>query len=196
MRNILIFLAVLAVIGLWLKSTYNGFVPAEENVKNKWADVQNVYQRRADLIPNLVNTVKGAANFEQKTLTDVIDARAKATSIKLDAKDLTPEKLAEFQQAQQGLSGALGRLMMITENYPQLKANQNFIDLQTQLEGTENRVTVARKDYNESVASYNNTVRRFPANVIAGLFKFGVKPPFEADAASQKAPEVDFESKK
>ncbi len=192
MRNIIIALAILAVIGLWLKNTYNGFVPAEENVKQKWADVQNQYQRRAELIPNLVSTVKGAANFEQKTLTDVIDARAKATSIKLDAKDLTPEKLAEYQQAQQGLSGALGRLMMITENYPQLKANQNFIDLQAQLEGTENRVTVARKDYNESVAGYNNTVRRFPANIIAGIFKFGEKPPFAADDASQKAPTVDF----
>lgn len=195
MRNILIIVAIVAVIGLWLKGTYNGFIPADENVKQKWADVQNVYQRRADLIPNLVNTVKGAANFEQKTLTDVVDARARATAIQLNAKDLTPEKLAEYQSAQQGLSGALGKLMMITENYPQLKANQGFLDLQAQLEGTENRVTVARKDFNEAVASYNNTVRKFPANLIAGLFDFKAKPTFQADAASQKTPEVNFENK-
>jgi LemA protein len=165
-------------------------------VKKTWAEVQNQYQRRADLIPNLVNTVKGAANFEQKTLTDVIEARAKATQMNVNANDLTPEKLKEFQAAQGQLSQALGRLMMITENYPQLKANQNFLDLQTQLEGTENRTTVARKDYNNSVEIYNSSVRKFPVNMIAGMFDLKVRPTFEADQAAQKAPTVDFEQKK
>ena len=154
--------------------------------------MQNQYQRRADLIPNLVNTVKGAANFEQKTLTDVIEARAKATQMNVNANDLTPEKLKEFQAAQGQLSQAMGRLMVVSEQYPTLQANKNFQDLQVQLEGTENRITVARNDYNESVKEFNIGVRKFPMNLIAGLFKMSTKPTFEADAASQKAPSVQF----
>jgi LemA protein len=196
MKNVLIVLGIIAVFAFWVMSKYNGLVPLDENVKKTWAEVQNQYQRRADLIPNLVNTVKGAANFEQKTLTDVIEARAKATQMNVNANDLTPEKLKEFQAAQGQLSQALGRLMMITENYPQLKANQNFLDLQTQLEGTENRTTVARKDYNNSVEIYNSSVRKFPVNMIAGMFDLKVRPTFEADQAAQKAPTVDFEQKK
>jgi LemA protein len=154
--------------------------------------VQNQYQRRADLIPNLVNTVKGAANFEQKTLTDVIEARAKATQMNVNAGDLSPEKIKEFQAAQGQLSQVLGRLMMITENYPTLKANENFLKLQDDLSGTENRITVARKDYNNSVESYNTEVRKFPVNMIAGMFNLKERPTFEADAAAQKAPTVNF----
>jgi LemA protein len=194
MKNLLIVLAVLLVIGLWFKNTYNGFITPDETVKKSWAEVQNQYKRRSDLIPNIVNSVKGAANFEQKTLTDVIEARAKATAITVDPTNITPEKLKEFQAAQQGLSGALGRLMMVTENYPQLRANENFLKLQTELEGTENRVTRARTEFNESVMGFNTVVRRFPANIIAGFFgnKFKEKAAFKADAADQKAPTVDF----
>lgn len=192
MKNVLIILAILAVVFFIGKSTYNGLIGKDETVKKYWAEVQNQYQRRSDLIGNLVNTVKGAANFEQKTLTDVINARASATQMKVDINDLTPEKLAQFQAAQGQLSQALGRLMMITENYPDLKANKNFLDLQAQLEGTENRVTVARKDYNESVQDYNIKVRSFPTNFFAGMFGMKARPTFEADAASQKAPEVKF----
>lgn len=192
MKKGIIALVVLALLAFWMISKYNGLVPLDENVKKNWAEVQNQYQRRADLIPNLVNTVKGAANFEQKTLTDVIEARAKATQMNVNAGDLTPEKLKEFQAAQGQLSQALGRLMMITENYPELKANQNFLDLQTQLEGTENRITVARKDYNGSVEKYNSSVRKFPVNMLAGFFKLEMRPTFEADAAAQKVPTVNF----
>jgi LemA protein len=194
MKNLLIVLAVLLVIGLWFKNTYNGFITPDETVKKAWSEVQNQYKRRSDLIPNIVNSVKGAANFEQKTLTDVIEARAKATAITVDPTNITPEKLKEFQAAQQGLSGALGRLMMVTENYPQLRANENFLKLQTELEGTENRVTRARTEFNESVMGFNTVVRRFPANIIAGFFgtKFKEKAGFEAEAADQKAPTVDF----
>lgn len=192
MKKGVIVLAILAILGLWMWSSYNGLVPKDENVKEKWAKVQNQYQRRADLIPNLVNTVKGAANFEQKTLTDVIEARAKATQMNVNANDLTPEKLKEFQAAQGQLSQAMGRLMVVSEQYPTLQANKNFQDLQVQLEGTENRITVARNDYNESVKEFNIGVRKFPMNLIAGLFKMSTKPTFEADAASQKAPSVQF----
>lgn len=192
MKKWIIPVAIIAVLALWMVSKYNGLVPLDENVKKTWAEVQNQYQRRADLIPNLVNTVKGAANFEQKTLTDVIEARAKATQMTVKAEDLTPEKLQEFQAAQGQLSQALGRLMMITENYPDLKANQNFRDLQTQLEGTENRITVARKDFNTSVETYNSSVRKFPTNLMAGMFGLKTRPTFEADAAAQKVPTVQF----
>lgn len=192
MKKGIIALVVVAILAFWMISKYNGLVPLDENVKKNWAEVQNQYQRRADLIPNLVNTVKGAANFEQKTLTDVIEARAKATQMNVNAGDLTPEKLKEFQAAQGQLSQALGRLMMITENYPELKANQNFLDLQTQLEGTENRITVARKDYNTSVENYNSSVRKFPVNMLAGMFNLKMRPTFEADAAAQKVPTVNF----
>ena len=192
MKKGVIVIVIIAILGLWMWSSYNGLVPKDENVKEKWAKVQNQYQRRADLIPNLVNTVKGAANFEQKTLTDVIEARAKATQMNVNANDLTPEKLKEFQAAQGQLSQAMGRLMVVSEQYPTLQANKNFQDLQVQLEGTENRITVARNDYNESVKEFNIGVRKFPMNLIAGLFKMSTKPTFEADAASQKAPSVQF----
>ncbi len=194
MKKVLIALGIIAALAFWIGSKYNSIIPLDENVKKSWAEVQNQYQRRADLIPNLVNTVKGAANFEQKTLTDVIEARAKATQMKVDIDDLTPEKLQQYQAAQGQLGSALGRLMMITENYPELKANQNFLDLQSQLEGTENRVTVARKDYNNSVEKYNNKVRRFPMNLFAGVFGMKTRTTFEAEAKAQTAPTVDFGS--
>ncbi|MDH7464023.1 LemA family protein [Chitinophagaceae bacterium 26-R-25] len=167
-------------------------VSQEENVKGKWGNVQNQYQRRSDLVPNLVNTVKGAANFEQETLTKVIEARAKATSVQINANDLSPEKIAQFQQAQGELSGALSRLLVSVEAYPTLKANQNFLDLQAQLEGTENRITVARKDFNDAVQEYNSSIRTFPNNFYAGWFGFKSKGYFEAQAGSDKAPEVKF----
>ena len=167
-------------------------VTLDENVKNKWANVQSDYQRRADLIPNLVSTVKGAANFEQETLTGVIEARAKATSVQVDPTNITPEKLAEFQQAQAGVSSALGRLLAVVENYPDLKANQNFRDLQAQLEGTENRIKVSRNDFNTAVQQYNSTVRTFPNNIFAGMFGFKAKEGFQAEAGAEKAPQVQF----
>ncbi len=173
-------------------NTYNSLIGLDENVKNKWAAVQSQYQRRADLIPNLVNTVKGEANFERGTLNDVISARARATQITVNPDDLTPEKVQQFQQAQGQLSQALGRLLMVTENYPNLRANEGFRNLQVQLEGTENRITVARNDFNTSVQEYNTRVRRFPANIFAGMLGFSPKTPFEADAGSQNAPDVDF----
>ena len=192
LRKIQHFILV-AFVGISLSSCgYNDIVTKQEAVSGAWSQVQNVYQRRADLIPNLVNTVKGAANFEQKTLTDVMEARAKATQITLKADELTPEKVAQYQQAQQGLSSALGRLMMVSENYPQLKANQNFLELQNQLEGTENRITVERMKFNEAVQDYNTYIQKFPTNLTAKWFDFDKKGYFEADAASQKAPTVQF----
>lgn len=171
---------------------YNDMVSKQEAVSGAWGQVQNVYQRRADLIPNLVNTVKGAANFEQKTLTDVMEARAKATQVTLKADDLSPEKVAQYQQAQQGLSSALSRLMVVSENYPNLKANQNFLELQSQLEGTENRITVERMKFNETVQDYNTYIQKFPNNLTAKWFDFAKKGYFAADVASQKAPAVQF----
>ncbi|MBP9932751.1 MAG: LemA family protein [Chitinophagaceae bacterium] len=191
-KGLLALLIIVGVLAIWAWRAYNGLVPMDENVKEKWAKVQSQYQRRADLIPNLVNTVKGAANFEQKTLTDVIEARAKATQMKVDANDLSPEKLQEFQAAQGQLSQALGRLMMITENYPELKATEQFRDLSVQLEGTENRITTARNDFNESVKDYNTKARRFPLNLFASLFGMKAKSMFEADPNAQKAPTVQF----
>jgi LemA protein len=167
-------------------------VTLDENSKSKWGEVQNQYQRRADLVPNLVNTVKGAANFEQSTLTAVVNARAKATSIQVDPDKLTPEKLREFQAAQGELSQALGRLMMITENYPQLRATEGFRQLQDQLEGTENRITVARKNFNDAVQEYNTKLRVFPNNIFGGIMGFERKGMFEADKNAQKAPQVQF----
>lgn len=167
-------------------------VTAEENIRGKWANVQSEYQRRTDLIPNLVNTVKGEANFEQKTLTDIIEARSKATQIKVDPNDLSPEKLKEFQAAQGQLSQALGRLLMITENYPNLKANEGFRNLQTQLEGTENRIKVARNDFNSATQEFNTLIKRFPNNIYSGFLGFKPKGYFEAEAGSDKAPEVKF----
>ena len=171
---------------------YNTMVGQDENVKAKWANVQSDYQRRADLIPNLVNTVKGAANFEQETLTRVIEARAKATQTTINPGDLTPENIQRFQQAQGELSGALSRLLVTVERYPDLKANQNFLNLQAQLEGTENRIKVSRNDFNTSVQEYNQTVRKFPNVLYAGILGFPVRQPFQADPAAQTAPSVNF----
>ncbi|MBS1667842.1 MAG: LemA family protein [Bacteroidetes bacterium] len=167
-------------------------VQMDENVKGKWGNVQSEYQRRTDLIPNLVNTVKGAANFEQQTLIDVINARAKATQVQVNANDLSPEKIAEFQAAQGQLSGALGKLLAVVESYPDLKATQNFRDLQTQLEGTENRIKVARNDFNGAVQEFNSYVRQFPNNIYAGFMKFPVKGYFQSDPGADKAPNVEF----
>ncbi len=196
MRSLVI---ALVLIGLGLVlfvggcSSYNGFVDAEENVENAWGKVQSAYQRRADLIPNLVATVKGVANFEQETLTKVVEARAKATSINIDPANVTPEQLKAFQDAQAGLSQSLGRLLVTVEQYPELKANQNFLELQAQLEGTENRIKVERDNYNNIVTDYNKKVRRFPGNMFAGMFGFSQKAQFEAEASAQNAPEVNFE---
>lgn len=173
-------------------TTYNGLVTKDETVSNKWADIQTQYQRRSDLIPNLVNTVKGYAKHESQTLQGVVNARAKATQISVNAEDLTPEKMRQIQAAQGELTQALGKLLRITENYPDLKANQSFSELQAQLEGTENRISVSRKNYNEAVQNYNVSVRRFPANIVAGMFGFDKKTPFEADATAQQAPSVEF----
>lgn len=167
-------------------------VTAEENIKGKWANVESEYQRRADLIPNLVNTVKGEANFEQTTLENVIKARASATQIKIDPTNLTPEKIAEYQAAQGQLSQALGRLLMVTENYPNLRANEAFRGLQTQLEGTENRIKVARNDFNTATQDFNTLVKRFPNNFYAGFMGFKEKGYFKSDTGSEKAPEVKF----
>ena len=188
----IIIVAVLAIFVFMGCGGYNGLVKQDEVVKNKWANVQSDYQRRADLIPNLVNTVKGEANFEQTTLENVIKARASATQIKIDPANLTPEKIAEYQAAQGQLSQALGRLLMVTENYPNLRANDAFRNLQTQLEGTENRIKVARNDFNEAILGYNTKVRSFPMNIFAGMFGFKAKEGFSADPGTDKAPEVKF----
>jgi LemA protein len=186
-------LGLLLIFLFWGCNGYNGLVKQDEVVKNAWNNVQSDYQRRADLIPNLVNTVKGEANFEQTTLQNVIEARSKATQMKVDPENLTPEKIKEFQAAQGQLSQALGRLLMITENYPNLKANEAFRNLQTQLEGTENRIKVARNDFNAAVKDYNVKVRSFPMNLLAGMFGFSQKEGFTAEQGSEKAPEVKFE---
>jgi LemA protein len=172
--------------------SYNSMVSMDENIKAKWGQVENDYQRRADLIPNLVASVKGAANFEKSTLTDVINARAKATSVQVDPSKLTPASIQQFQAAQGQLSSALGRLMVVTENYPDLKSNQNFLGLQAQLEGTENRIAVARRDFNTAVQEYNSKVRSFPANITAKMFGFTEKGYFQAEPGSENAPKVQF----
>ena len=184
-----IVLGVLLLVGV---VGYNGLVGLRETVNKAWANVETSYQRRADLIPNLVNTVKGAADFEKSTLEAVTNARANATSMHIDANDLTPEKLQQFQQAQAQLSGALGRLLAVAENYPQLKAVQNFSDLQAQLEGTENRINEARRQFNDAAQSYNASRQKFPRVILANLFGFKEKPYFEADKGSEKAPTVKF----
>lgn len=192
-RNIglLVVLGIILVIVFMGCGGYNGLVKQDETVKNKWNNVQSEYQRRSDLIPNLVNVVKGAANFEQETLTKVVEARSKATSIQVSADNLTPEKLQEFQQAQGQVSSALSRLLAVVENYPDLKANQNFRDLQAQLEGTENRIKVARNDFNDAIREYNTKVRSFPMNLLAGMFGFKAKEGFTADPGTDKAPKID-----
>lgn len=172
--------------------SYNGLVQKDEKVKAQWAQVENVYQRRSDLIPNLVNTVKGYANFEKETLTQVIEARSKATQTTIDPTKMTPETLKQFQSNQDGLSSALGRLMVVVEKYPELKANQNFLELQSQLEGTENRITTERRLFNESANDYNTYRRNFPRNIIAGWFGFAEKPYFTAQAGADTAPKVEF----
>jgi LemA protein len=184
--------ALVAIIALWAMSAYNKLVVADESVTTEWANVESQYQRRADLIPNLVSTVKGYAAHEQETLEAVVSARAKATQMTVDAKDLTPEKLQEYQAAQGEVGAALGRLLMITENYPDLKANQNFMALQEQLEGTENRIQVARQKFNLTAKTYNTSIRRFPTNILAGMFGFESKAYFEAEAGADKAPKVEF----
>lgn len=189
----LIGLGVVALLVIFGISSYNGLVQKQQNVNQAWAQVENQYQRRSDLIPNLVNTVKGAADFEKQTLTSVIEARSKATSIQVSASDLNnPQKLQQFQQAQQQLSGALSRLMVTVERYPELKANQNFRDLQTQLEGTENRISTERMRFNESVQNYNTSIKKFPTNIFAGIFGFNEKAYFQAEEGAEKAPEVNF----
>lgn len=188
----IIVIAVVAVLGFWGVGCYNEMVTQEENVETAWGDVQTYYQRRADLIPNLVNTVKGYAQHESATLQNVIEARAKATQITVDPTNATPEQLAQYQEAQGQLSQALGRLMAVAEAYPDLKANTNFRDLQAQLEGTENRIAVARQNYNEAVKTFNTYVRRFPKNIVAAMCSFEKKAYFEADATAAQAPEVQF----
>ncbi|NDK56874.1 LemA family protein [Pontibacter fetidus] len=192
MKRLLFYLIGFVILASQSSCGYNEMVAKDENVEAAWANVQNAYQRRADLIPNLVNTVKGAANFEQETLTRVIEARAKATSMNISADELTPENIQKFQQAQGELSGALSRLLVTVEQYPDLKANQNFLELQAQLEGTENRISVERRKFNETVQDYNSYIRSFPRNFIAGWFDFEKKGYFEAEAGAQKAPTVQF----
>ncbi len=196
MKKGLITIAVIAVIALalfgWVKKSYNGLVAGEEKVESAWAQVENVYQRRADLIPNLVATVKGYAAHESETLQAVIDARAKATGITVDASNLSEEALAKYQSAQGELSQALGRLIAVSEAYPDLKANENFKDLQVQLEGTENRISTERMKFNETAQGYNTNLRSFPTNIIAGLFNFEKKGYFKAAEGAENAPKVEF----
>jgi LemA protein len=187
-----IIIGVLVVLVLWVFSSYNGLVNKDEAVSSQWANVESQYQRRMDLIPNLVNTVKGYADFEQETLTKVIEARSNATAVKIDPSNITPESLAKFQQAQDGVSSTLGRLLVVMEKYPDLKANQNFLDLQAQLEGTENRIAVERQRFNEAAQGYNTATRRFPGVLIASLFGFERRGYFESVEGAEKAPTVDF----
>ena len=185
-------IAVVAILILWIVSSYNKLVNYDESVIKAWANVESQYQRRADLIPNLVNTVKGYALHESQTLEDVVAARAKATSIQIDPSNITPEQLQQYQQAQNQVGSALGRLLAVAESYPDLKANENFRDLQVQLEGTENRIQKSRTEYNEAVRDYNLRVRRFPGNIVASIFGFDTKTPFQSEAGSEKAPTVQF----
>src|SRR5689334_24283686 len=187
-----VILVVLFMLYSFFAGRYNTMVELQEEIPKAWADVEAQYQRRADLIPNLVSTVKGYANFEQETLTKVIEARASATQVKIDPSNITPEALAQFQQAQNAMGSALSRLLVVAESYPDLKANENFRDLQAQLEGTENRITVARTRFNEVVQPYNVFIKKFPSNVIAGWFGFTEKGYFKAAEGSEKAPEVKF----
>ena len=191
-KKAIILISVVAVVVFWVVAAYNGLVSAEEKVASQWGNVQNVYQRRADLIPNLVATVRGYAEHERTTLEEVTNVRTRATQMTVNADDLTPEKLSEFQRAQGELSSSLGRLLAISENYPDLKANQNFLELQAQLEGTENRINVERRNFNEAAQKYNTKIRRFPTSVLAGAFGFDKKPYFEAETGSERAPQVQF----
>jgi LemA protein len=192
MKKWIIPIILIAVIIFWGMGVNNKAVSFEEGISNSWANVESSYQRRNDLIGNLVKTVQGAADFERGTLTDVIEARAKATSVNIDANNLTPESIAAFQDAQSGLSGALSRLLVSVERYPELKANQNFLELQSQLEGTENRINIARDRFNAEVRPYNEYIRKVPTRFVAGLLGFEPKEYFKSDEGSEKAPDVDF----
>jgi len=189
---LIVVVAIIVILVGWGTGIFNKMVAQDENVGKAWANVENVYQRRSDLIPNLVATVKGVADFEKSTLTDVIEARAKATSVTIDPANLNAQSMQQFQAAQDGLSSALSRLMVVVERYPELKATQNFLELQAQLEGTENRISVERMKFNESVQAYNTYIRRFPAAVFAGMFGFEKKAPFEAQEGAEVAPKVEF----
>lgn len=194
-KGSLILIVVLAVVGLiavWMVSCYNTFVSMQENVENAWGQVETQYQRRMDLVPNLVSVVKGYAGHEKSTLTEVIDARAKATQVTIDPSKATPEQIAEFQKAQGELSQALGRLLALQESYPELKANENFRQLADQLEGTENRIAFARNTFNDCAKDFNAAIRKFPGNIVAGMFGFERKPYFEAEEGAEKAPKVEF----
>lgn len=188
----IIVIAVIAVIAIYFTSTYNSMVAQEEAVSTAWSNVENQYQRRSDLIPNLVNTVKGYATHEKETFDAVVSARAKATQTTVSIDDLTPEKMQAYQRAQGEVGSALSRLLAVTENYPELKANENFKELQVQLEGTENRISVERRNFNKTTREYNTAIRRFPRNIVAGMFGFEKHPYFEAEEGSEKAPEVKF----
>lgn len=191
-KGLIITIVVIVLVALWGISSYNGLVSMDENVSNSWANVETQYQRRSDLIPNLVNTVKGYAKHESETLESVMQARSQATQVKIDPSNCTPQQLAAYQKAQGNVTTALGKLLAITENYPDLKANQNFLELQSQLEGTENRINVARKDFNDTAKKYNTSLRRFPRNIIASMCGFEKRNYFEAEAGAEKAPKVEF----
>lgn len=191
-KGLIITIVVIALVAIWGISSYNGLVSMDENVSHSWANVETQYQRRSDLIPNLVNTVKGYAKHESETLESVMAARSQATQVKIDPSNCTPQQLAAYQKAQGDVTTALGKLLAITENYPDLKANQNFLELQSQLEGTENRINVARKDFNDTAKKYNTSLRRFPRNIIASMFGFEKRNYFEAEAGAEKAPKVEF----
>jgi LemA protein len=192
LKTVLIIVGIVLVLGAMLVKPYNKMVQKDEECSKAWANVENAYQRRLDLIPNLVKTVQGAADYEKGTLTEVIEARAKATSVQVDPNNLTEESIAKFQAAQDQLSSALSRLMVVVERYPELKANQNFLELQAQLEGTENRIAVERGKFNETVNDYNSYIRKFPNNIIAGMFNFDKKGYFKATEGADKAPDVEF----
>ena len=191
-KSTIILIAAVAIIAFWGISAYNGLVKMDEGVNTAWSNVENQYQRRADLIPNLVNTVKGYASHEKETLEAVLAARSKATQMTIDPENLTPEKLQEYQKAQGEIGAALGRLLAITEAYPDLKANQNFLELQAQLEGTENRISVERRNFNEVAKTYNTSIRTFPKTIIASMCGFAKRPYFEAEEGANKAPTVAF----
>ena len=190
--GLIITIVVIAIIALWGISSYNGLVSMDENVQNKWSTVETSYQRRSDLIPNLVSTVKGYATHERQTLESVMKARSEATQVKIDPSNCTPEQLAAYQKAQGNVTSALGKLLMVTERYPDLKANENFLELQSQLEGTENRISVARKDFKDAAKDYNTAIRRFPRNIIASMGGFEKRAYFQAEAGAEKAPKVEF----
>lgn len=195
MKKWIIPVVIVVIIAIWAISSYNGLVGVRAETRTAWSNVESSYQRRNDLIGNLVKTVQGAADFEKSTLTAVIEARAKATSVTIDPSNITPDQMAQFQQAQAGVSGALSRLLVNVERYPDLKANSNFLALQSQIEGTENRINVARDRYNAAASTYEVKTERFPSSIFAGLFGFEKMPRFKAEAGAEKAPDVNFDFK-